>query len=204
MINVFRGRQHIWNQLKINQNIGYHRPAFQPGVMRKAMARLDKYVQKAKELKMANALIISPSDIYFDIRAILKCRWGCEDFFNQTIKCNTRDTSVQERIEMIQAYRNILLVHSHDARELSKAVLEIERTAFSDGHYFSFAIRFCRLCKSCAVDLGKSCPTPNKVRPCDQSFGIDVYKTARRQGLPCSVLQNEEDIQNRYGFVLIE
>ena len=105
---------------------------------------------------------------------------------------------------MIKAYQNILLVHSHDDRDLSKAVLEIERTAFLDGHYFSFAIRTCKLCKSCVVDLGKSCPTPDKVRPCDQSFGIDMYKTARKQGLPCSVLQSKGDVQNRYGFVLIE
>jgi len=168
------------------------------------MSNLDKYIQIAKDLKMANAKVITPDDIYFDIRAILKCRWGCEDFFNQTIKCNTRNTSYQERTEMIKAYQSILLVHSHDAGELSKAVLDIERTAFLDGHYFSFAIRTCKLCKSCAVDQGKACPTPEKVRPCDQSFGIDVYKTVRNQGLPCNVLQKKADVQNRYGFVLIE
>ena len=157
----------------------------------------------AKGLKMVNAKMISPDYIYFDIRAILKCRWGCEDFFNQTRRCNTRNTSYQERTEMIKAYHDILLVHSHDATELSKAVLEIERAAFLDGYYFSFAIRYCKLCKSCALDLGKSCPTPEKIRPCDQSFGIDVYKTARKLGLPCDVLQNKEDVQNRYGFVLL-
>ncbi len=158
----------------------------------------------AKELKMVNTKIISSDDIYFDIRAILKCRWGCEDFFNQSIKCNTRNTSYQERTEMVKTYQTILFVHSHHARELSKAVLEIEKTAFLDGYYLSFAIRYCKLCKSCAIDQGKSCPTPEKVRPCDQSFGIDVYKTARNQGLPCDVLQNKEDVQNRYGFVLLE
>ena len=168
------------------------------------MHKFNKYIQMAKDLKMVNAGIISPDDIYFDIRAILKCRWGCEDFFNQTIKCNSRNTSYQERIEMIKAYRNILIVHSHDAGQLSKAVLDIERTAFLDGYYFSFAIRSCKLCNNCAVDQGKSCPTPEKVRPCDQSFGIDVYKTARKQGLPCDVLQNKDDVQDRYGFVLIE
>lgn len=168
------------------------------------MSNLNKYIQIAKDLKMANAIIITPNDICFDIRAVLKCRWGCEDFFNQTIKCNTRNTSYQERTEMIKAYRSILLVHSHDAVGLSKAVLDIERIAFLDGNYFSFAIRTCNLCKSCAVDQSKACPTPEKVRPCDQSFGIDVYKTVRNQGLPCDVLQNKEEIQNRYGFVLIE
>ena len=165
---------------------------------------MDKYIQMARDLEMENSRIISPGEIYFDIRAILKCRWGCEDFFSQTIKCNTRDTSFQERTEMIKAYRNILLVHSLDGRKLSQAVLEIERAAFLDGHYFSFAIRSCKLCKTCAVDQGKSCPTPEKVRPCDQSFGIDVYKTVRNLGLPCDVLQNKEDVQNRYGFVLID
>jgi predicted metal-binding protein len=168
------------------------------------VSEFDKYVEMARELNAADARIISPDDIFFDIRTILKCRWGCEDFFNQTIKCNTRNTSFQERTEMIKAYKNILLVHSHDARELSKAVLEIERAAFLDGHHFSFAIRTCSLCKNCAVDQGKACPTPEKVRPCDQSFGIDVYRTAKNQGLPCNVLQNRDDVQNRYGFVLIE
>jgi predicted metal-binding protein len=168
------------------------------------VSEYDRYIQIAKELQMANARIISPDDIYFDIRSILKCRWGCEDFFNQTIKCNTRNTSFQERTEMIKAYKNVLLVHSHDARELSKAVLELERAAFLDGHYFSFAIRMCNLCKNCAVDQGKACPTPEKVRPCDQGFGIDVYRTVRNQGLPCNVLQDKDDVQNRYGFVLID
>ena len=153
---------------------------------------------------MINAKIIGPDEIIFDIRAILKCRWGCEDFFNQTIKCNARGSSFQERVEMVKAYQTILIVHSHDTRELSQAALEIEKASFLDGHYFSFALRYCKLCKVCAVDQGKPCPTPEKVRPCDQSFGIDVYKTARNQGLPCDVLQNEKDVQNRYGFVLLQ
>ena len=168
------------------------------------MSEFEKYIDLAKSLNMVNAKLISSQDIRFDIRAILKCRWGCEDFFRENIKCHTRNTSLQERIEMIKAYRNILLVHSHDATALSEVVLELEKAAFLDGHHFSFAIRCCNLCKSCAVDLGKSCPTPERVRPCDQSFGIDVYKTVRNLGLPCDVLQNKKDVQNRYGFVLIE
>ena len=165
---------------------------------------MEKYVHLAKELKMVSAKIISPEDIFFDIRAILKCRWGCEDFFEDNIKCDTRNTTFQERVEMVKRYRHILLIHSHDARELSRAVLEIERTAFLDGYYFAFAIRTCNLCKVCAVQQGNPCPTPDKVRPCDQSFGIDVYKTVRNLELPCDVLQNKNDIQNRYGFVLLD
>lgn len=165
---------------------------------------MEKYITLAKKLKMLNALIISPKEIFFDIRAILKCRWGCEDYFKESIRCHARGTTFEERVAMIKRYHHILLVHSHDARELSRAVLEIERTAFLDGYYFAFAVRFCNLCKVCQISQGKPCPTPEKVRPCDQSVGIDVYKTARNLGLPCKVLQDKKDPQNRFGFVLID
>jgi len=166
-------------------------------------AKFEKYTEMAKSLNAINAKIISPQDIFFDFRAILKCRWGCEDFLPDNIRCGTRGTTYQERVEMVKSYNHILLVHSHDARELSIAVLEIEKAAFLDGYYFAFAIRTCNLCKICAVQQGNPCPTPEKIRPCDQSFGIDVYKTARNLGLPCNVLQSKNDIQNRYGFVLL-
>lgn len=165
---------------------------------------MEKYVQRAKELGMVDALLITPQDIVFDLRTLLKCRWGCEDFFHRTIKCHPRETTFQERVEMIKHYSHVLLLHSHNARDLSIAVLDIEKTAFFDGYYFAFGIRYCNLCQVCSVDQGKPCPTPTRVRPCDQTFGIDVYKTAQNLGLPCYVLQNRDERQNRYGFVLLE
>lgn len=168
------------------------------------MGNLDKYVTLAKELKMLHANLITPQEIFFDLRALLKCRWGCEDYYRRSLRCDIRETTYQERLEMVGSYNHILLVHSPDAHELSKAVLEIERTAFLDGYYFAFGIRCCNFCKVCAVQQGNPCPTPEKVRPCDQSFGIDVYKTVRHLGLPCEVLQSKDDLQNRYGFVLLD
>jgi predicted metal-binding protein len=168
---------------------------------------MEKYIHLAKELKMVNAMIISPQEISFDIRALLKCRSGCEYglySLHENMKCHPRDTTYQERVGMLNMYSHILLVHSHNAKELSEAVLEIERTAFLDGYYFASAIRSCNLCEVCAVKKGNPCPTPGKIRPCDSIFGIDVYKTARNLGLPCEVLRNKEDIQNRYGFVLLD
>jgi predicted metal-binding protein len=165
---------------------------------------MEKYIQFAKELHMIDAMIISAKQIFFDIRAISKCRWGCENSLQENMKCHSRDTTYQDRVEMIKRYNHILLVHSHDERALSAAVLEIERIAFLDGYYFAFAVRACHLCEICAIKQGNPCPTPDKVRPCDSIFGIDVYKTARNLGLPCEVLKTKEDIQNRYGFVLLD
>lgn len=165
---------------------------------------MNKYVSLAKEFNMLNAVVISPENIYFDLRAMLKCRWGCEDYFKESIKCHDRNTTYSERIQMVKRYKHILMVHSNDARLLSNALLNLERIAFLDGYYFAFAIRYCNLCKSCNAEAGKPCPTPDKVRPCDQLFGIDVYKTARSLGLPCEVLQSPNDVPNRYGFLLID
>jgi predicted metal-binding protein len=165
---------------------------------------MEQYIQLAKDLGMTNALLITLDDIVFDIRAVLKCRWGCEELSEKNIRCHTRNTSSDERMAMIKKYKNILLVHSHDAHELSKALLDIERAAFHDGYYFAFALRFCNLCKKCLVAEGKDCPTPSKVRPCEEAFGIDVYKTVQNLGLPCRPLLSEQEQQNRYGFVLID
>lgn len=166
--------------------------------------QLEKYIKLAKSCHMVHARLITSDEIFFDIRAILKCRWGCEDYFQESVRCHERNTTYGERMEMIKKYQHILLVHGHDARELSHAVLELERAVFLDGYYFAFAVRACNLCAGCAVRQGHACPTPDKVRPCDQSFGIDVYKTVRNLGLPCKVLKRKQDVQNRYGFVLID
>jgi predicted metal-binding protein len=48
--------------------------------------------------------------------------------------CLPKMYSKPERVEMIKAYQSILLVHSHDTRELSQAVLEIEKASFLEGH----------------------------------------------------------------------
>jgi predicted metal-binding protein len=164
---------------------------------------MEKYVALSKELGMVNALLINPGDVFFDRRAVLKCRWGCEEYSGKNLRCNNRDTSFEECIAIVNQYKNILIVHSHDAHELSKSLLELERVAFLDGHYFAFVLRNCHACKVCTHAKGKDCPTPLKIRPCETAFGIDVYQTARTLGLPCHPLQAKEDIQNRYGFLLI-
>ncbi len=51
-------------------------------------AQMEKYVDLAKSMNMVNAVIISPKDVVFDIRALLKCRWGCDDYFQESIKCH--------------------------------------------------------------------------------------------------------------------
>lgn len=139
----------------------------------------------------------------FDIRTLLKCQWGCENHNSLNFKCQIKQTSFEERLQMIKAYKNILLIHSNNGMDVSRAALEIERQAFLDGNHLAFAIRYCNLCKQCTVDDNKPCIQPQKVRPCEAIFGIDVYETAKLHNLPCFPLQHKDEVQNRYGFVCI-
>ena len=122
----------------------------------------------ALRLGMVDAKIISSKDIYFDPRAILKCKWGCDD--PDTEKCSDRGIPHETRIKIVESYKKILLVHSHNIQKLYSIALEIERQAFLDGHYFAFTICSCDFCKSCEVKQGNECPNPEKIRPCDQLF----------------------------------
>lgn len=168
------------------------------------MEKYNKYIKLAKNKGMLDAVIISPSDICFDIRTQLKCAWGCDRDFTPNAKCDNRGLSYEERVKMVKQYQTILLLHSHDVRRLGKVILELERIAFLDGYYLAFALRTCNLCKVCQAIEGKNCIHPDKIRPCECLFGIDIYKTVRKLGLHIEVLQNKEEIPDRYGFLLIE
>lgn len=166
---------------------------------------MEKYIEIAKKNDAEHALSISPNDIVFDRRAILKCLWGCEDQSEPNrIKCGSRGLGFEEAQATICEYQRILLIHHHDSIQICNIARKIEKIAFLDGHYFSCAMHCCHLCKNCKIDSGKSCPMPSKIRPCDQSFGIDVYKTVRNLELPCIPLQSKTEIPNRYAFVLID
>jgi predicted metal-binding protein len=166
---------------------------------------MEKYRDMALEMGAVNARLITPEDLFFDKRVILKCRWGCD--FNgvaESPKCGRRGIGYEDGVEMIRAYRNILLVHNHDAHRLTKILLAVERRAFLDGLYLAFTLRACYFCKECSTTEERGCIAPAKVRPCDQAFGLDVYKTATTLGLPCYPLQSKDEQQNRYGFALLD
>ena len=163
----------------------------------------ETYVAAALEMDIATARLISPRELVFDMRTLLKCCWGCEGGARRSEKCAIRHDSYAERVEMVRSYSRILVLHGHGNQSMSRAVLEIERRAFLDGHHLAFGIRHCSLCKRCALFQGKPCIQPEKIRPCEAIFGIDVFSTARNLGLPCHPLRDRDAVQNRYGFVCL-
>jgi predicted metal-binding protein len=117
-----------------------------PAPGNEVVSQLEKYIRLAKNLKMEHAQFIGPKDLFFDNRVMLKCLWGCNEHTPENIKCDDRGSTLQKRMDIVRSYENILLLHSHNANLLSKAVLEIERQAFLDGNYLAAGIRSCNLC----------------------------------------------------------
>ena len=165
---------------------------------------METFNNLALELGAVSAVLIPSRQVFFDKRVLLKCRWGCGyNGREESVRCGSRGLSFEDCREIVHAYGKVLLVRSHEVHELSKILLEVERQAFLAGHYLAFSLRTCHLCKKCAADAGQDCVNPWQVRPCDQAFGIDMFRTAREAGLPCQPLQDKDDVQNRYGLVLL-
>jgi predicted metal-binding protein len=57
---------------------------------------MKKYNQLAKELKMEDAVLVTPQQVYFDKRVILKCLWGCESKGVENLRCGARGTNYFE------------------------------------------------------------------------------------------------------------
>ena len=61
----------------------------------------------------------------------------------------------------------------------------------------------CRLCDECSPEDG-ACRHSEEARPAMEACGIDVYQTARSNGLPIEVVKDQSCEQNYYAVVLIE
>jgi len=111
---------------------------------------------------------------------------------------------------MLDSYDRAILLHYHwvkgtnSVAMLNDTVIDLETTLFLDGFYKAFGMGcgFCTLCKKC--DTTKDCVHPERMRPSMESCGIDVYQTARANGLPIEVVRSHAQDRDVYGIVLVD
>lgn len=163
---------------------------------------IEKYISIALAEGAANAVAVTPEDIVFDGRTLLKCMFGCTDW-GKGCTCPSRDGFLKpwEFETLLRKYTNVLIIHSHDKRIAQKASYAVEREAFLDGDALAFSMSDCALCANCAGKADLPCRNPKQARPAFHSVGIDVFSTVRKLGLPLVTLRNEEEEQNWYAAV---
>jgi predicted metal-binding protein len=170
---------------------------------RKASGPAGRYAAQALEMGAAHAVAIRASDVVLDPRTYLKCMYGCRDW-GRNWTCPSAPGALRpwEFKDIIRRFRTAVLVHCTDKKASQRISYALERQAFVDGHYFAFSMSDCSLCEKCAHP--EPCRLPRQARPSMQALGIDVYATARKQGLPISTLKDETETPNWYSLVLIE
>jgi len=161
-----------------------------------------KYINMALSAGVNNAVTVTPEDIVFDGRTILKCMFGCNDW-GKGCTCPSRAgfLSTGKWKKLLKKYKTVLIVHSTDKKTAQNASLAIENEAYLDGNVLAFSMSDCALCAECAGRSGFDCKNPMKARPSFHSVGINVFATAEKLGLPLKPLRSIDDEQNWYAAV---
>ena len=163
---------------------------------------MKKYIDLALSLGAEHAVIISPGDIEFDGRTLLKCMFGCADW-GKGCTCPSREGFLKpwEFEPLLRKYKSVLIIHSQEKQTAQKAAFGVEREAFLDGDALAFSMSDCALCTDCAGRSGAPCRNVKQARPAFHSVGIDVFATVKKLGLPLKTLKESDEEQNWYSAV---
>jgi len=163
---------------------------------------MEKYIEMARSLGADNVVAVTPAEIVFDGRTVLKCMFGCNDW-GKGCTCPSRDgfLPLKEMKKLLRKYKTVLIVHSKDKKIAQNASLAIENEAYLDGDAMVFSMSDCALCADCAGRSGDECRNKMLARPAFHSVGIDVFSTVKKLGLPLKALRHEDEEQNWYAAV---
>jgi len=158
---------------------------------------------------------ISGADVFVRQWPRFKCMYGC-DSYGKKGTCPPSVPSIADCREFFNEYKNILVIHMEKkldnpedrkkwSRETNLHLLEVERAIFLAGHHKTFLMFMddCCICKECP-GTKIDCLNPEQARPTPEGFGVDVFATVRKLGLPIEVLTDQHQSMNRYSFLLIE
>jgi len=161
-----------------------------------------EYRNMALSLGAEHAVLVTPDDIVFDGRTILKCMFGCSDWgHGPTCPSRVGFLKPWEWEPLLRKYKAVLIIHSPDKKTAQKAAFTIEQEAFWDGDVMVFSMSDCAICGSCAGKEGKACIDVKRARPAFHSVGIDVFATVQKLGLPIVPLREMTEEENWYAAV---
>jgi predicted metal-binding protein len=170
------------------------------------MRKYAKFITRAKALGSDDVKIIGTDSIVTAAWVRWKCRYGC-DGYNSGLCCPPNTPNYKETRELLDSYRNALLLHvksDYDHRkDMTDIAATLERDIFLAGYHKAFALGCgpCNLCGECSMNV---CRHPEAARPSMESCGIDVFSTARNNGFFIEVLKDRSRPMNRFALVLIE
>jgi len=173
------------------------------------MKQLKPFLQTALEKGVTDAVVIETAKVFTEPWVRMKCQFGCS-MYGRGLCCPPRTPTPEQMRKILDSYKHGILLHRHIQKgykyinDFNEIIADLERTIFLDGHYKVWAVGCgpCTRCKECNID--GACLHPDKARPSMESCGIDVYRTARENGLPIQVVKDHSQDRDVYGLVLVE
>ncbi|MGD9498079.1 MAG: DUF2284 domain-containing protein [Armatimonadota bacterium] len=147
---------------------------------------LEALAERAREMGAQDAKPIDPRSIVTAAWVRLKCQFGCGGF-GSSLCCPPHSPTPEQTQRVIDCYQRAILIHCLPGVSVKEIVAKIERLAFLAGAYKALGLGSgpCRLCETCTL---RTCIHPRRARPSMEACGIDVYATARANGLPIEVV----------------
>lgn len=162
---------------------------------------LEKYMEMLRARGADPAIEIDPRTVETAAWTVFTCKYGCARY-GKTHCCPPEAPTWKQTQEILDCYHRAVLFCVHHW-ETSAMVAEVVREAFLDGYYkaIGFGSGPCEICKKCNPE---GCNFPDKVIPAMESCGIDVFATARNNGLEIHTLRDPEEQRNCFGLILFE
>jgi predicted metal-binding protein len=117
--------------------------------------------------------------------------------------CPPFSPTPEQTRQVLDCYQRALLIRCQPGVSVKPLVVALERELFLQGFYRAFALGAgpCFLCEECNLER---CLHAYEARPSLEACGVDVYATARGNGMPLAVVRDQDSDQNHYGAVLVD
>ena len=167
----------------------------------------------AREVTGAEAAMIDPDRVVVSEAVAMKCRYGCSSY-GRWLTCPPHSPPPDKTKLLLGEYHRAVLVRfSADAADKNQPIMkrpqrlmaELEAKLMKRGSYKALALAMgrCFQCDQCVLSAG-DCPHPDVARPSMEACGIDVFATAKRAGLEVRLLEDNVDVVDLVGMVLVD
>ena len=164
---------------------------------------MEKYLALLKEGGAAQALKIDVKTVKTAPWTIYRCHYGC-DFYGKKPCCPPNSPSWKETQEILDCYQYGLLFCCPTMEPVTPLAIHVAHELFLDDYYraLAFGSGPCLKCKNCNPT---HCNFPKQMVPAMESCGIDVFATARNNGLTIHALRDPAAEESHYyGLILVE
>ena len=160
-------------------------------------------IDRSVELGAGEARLIDTSEIVFDSRSHLKCRFGCNRWGRFWTCPPNLNLSMETFMDGFEKYNKAIVIKSVDPKMGQEVAVALEKEAMlSYACGFAFAMALCVQCEECAYP--EPCLYPHLARPAMDAYGMDIGKTLESLEFKVEFEKGGKLLPSWYTMVLLD